>query len=170
MRIRLATLDDLSAAMDIYAEARVFMEQTGNPTQWAGGYPQEEMLRDDIARGCLYVCETEGDQPEIVAAFYFAIEPDYTYANIEGAWLREGDYGVVHRIATKRGTRGVGVFCLEWAFEQAVRLEAPAGVRIDTHEDNTPMRNLLGKLGYATCGTIYTFDGTPRIAFQKLPA
>lgn len=170
MHIRLATVEDLSVAMDIYAQAREAMAQTGNPTQWAGGYPQEEMLRDDIARNCLYVCETDDEQPEIVCVFYFAIEPEVTYAAIDGAWLAEGDYGVVHRIASKRGTRGVGTYCLEWAYDRAVQLGAPAGVRIDTHEDNTPMRNLLAKLGYAACGTIVISDGTPRIAFQKLPA
>ena len=169
MRIRFATESDLPAAMDIYAQARAFMEQTGNPTQWAGGYPQEDMLRGDIASSKLYVCEADDADPRIVAAFYFGIEPDDTYKVIEGAWLREGDYGVVHRIATARDTRGVGSFCLEWAYGQAVLRGATAGIRIDTHADNTPMRNLLVKLGYADCGVIYTFDGTPRIAFQKIP-
>lgn len=166
MLIRRATLDDLAGAQEIYAQARAFMEQVGNPTQWAGGYPQEDMLRDDIVKGNLYVCEEEG---QILSPFYFAIEPDDTYQVIEGAWLNDGEYGVVHRIATKRGTRGVGRYCLEWAFDQACKLGASGGLRIDTHQDNVPMRSLLEKLGYQTCGTIYTYDGSPRIAFQKLP-
>ena len=30
------------------------------------------------------------------------------------------------------------------------------------------MRRLLEKLGFSTCGTIWTYDGSPRIAFQRL--
>lgn len=168
MRIRLATENDLPIVMDIYAQARAFMEEAGNPTQWAGGYPQEELLRDDIARCCLYACETDEANPQIVASFYFAIEPDETYQVINGTWLREGTYGVVHRIATVRGTRGVGSYCLEWAFEQAIQQGASAGIRIDTHKDNVPMRNMLAKRGYAECGVIHIADGSPRIAFQKI--
>ena len=35
MLIRKARLDDLGEIMDIYADARAFMVQTGNPRQWA---------------------------------------------------------------------------------------------------------------------------------------
>ncbi|MDR2605988.1 MAG: GNAT family N-acetyltransferase [Oscillospiraceae bacterium] len=160
MTIRRSRAADLPAILEIYDAAREFMAASGNPTQWTGGYPDMMAEGDCAPGGHGYVCEGGGG--ELLAAFYFNIEQDSTYAYIEGAWLNDEPYGVVHRIAVKRGTRGVGEFCLRWAFEQCGNL------RIDTHTDNAPMRSLLGKLGFAYCGTIWVLDGAEeRIAFQK---
>ena len=192
MRIRPATPQDLPRINWIYAQARDFMVRAGNPTQWAGGYPQPSMLDADIARGNLYVCVTdpadpcrfEQGEPEgesafpaaeeagerIDAVFYFAVEEDATYQRIDGgAWLNQLPYGVVHRIAVAPGTHGLGTLCIRWALDRARSQGAAGGLRIDTHADNAPMRGLLAnKLGFTACGTIYTYDGSPRIAFQHL--
>ena len=39
-------------------------------------------------------------------------------------------------------------------------------IRIDTHDDNKVMQHLIERSGFRKCGTIYVFDGTPRIAYQ----
>ncbi|MDR1821974.1 MAG: GNAT family N-acetyltransferase [Oscillospiraceae bacterium] len=159
MTIRKTEPADLAAVLKIYAEAREFMRESGNPEQWGDVHPPDKMIEDDIAARLGYVCEDSG---EIAAAFYFNIERDTTYEYIQGAWLNEAPYGVVHRIAVRRGTKGAGTLCLNWAFEQCGNL------KIDTHEDNIPMKNLLGKLGFIYCGKIWVLDGTEeRIAFQK---
>ena len=41
-------------------------------------------------------------------------------------------------------------------------------LRIDTHENNAVMRHLVAKHGFQRCGVIYTDDGTPRIAFERI--
>ena len=42
---------------EIYARARAFMAQTGNPNQWGPtGWPPAALLREDIEAGCSYVC------------------------------------------------------------------------------------------------------------------
>jgi RimJ/RimL family protein N-acetyltransferase len=163
MVIRRAAVGDLPAILKIYADAREFMAANGNPTQWKDWYPPQDMVELDVsADGHGYICEADG---EVAAVFYFNIEQDPTYGRIEGSWLNGGPYGVVHRIAVKRGTRGAGAFCLDWAFEKCRNL------RIDTHTDNTPMRRLLGKLGFTYCGTIRVLGETEeRIAFQKVGA
>ena len=56
--IRKATMQDLPAIVDIYAYARNFMVKTGNANQWGDGYPQEKLLRDDIAQKQLYMIGT----------------------------------------------------------------------------------------------------------------
>ena len=67
----------------------------------------------------------------------------------------------INRIATD-GTRGVGSFCLSWAYAQCGHL------RIDTHGDNKVMQKMAKKLGFVHCGTIYvTEDNYPRLAFEK---
>ena len=99
-----------------------------------------------------------------MAVFYYAVEEDPTYRVIEGKWLSSGaPYGVVHRIAVAENQKGAGSFCLRYAMERATSL------RIDTHEDNIPMQNLLKKLGFIRCGIIYLPNGDPRIAFEYIP-
>ena len=160
MIIRKSTAGDLPAIMEIYAEAREFMRESGNPTQWKDWYPPRDMVERDVSPdGHGYVCANGG---EVVATFYFNEEQDPTYDYIEGKWLNDEPYGVVHRIAVRLGTKGVGAFCLNWAFDQCRNL------RIDTHTDNAPMRKLLGKLGFTYCGTIWVLDDAEeRMAFQK---
>ena len=41
-------------------------------------------------------------------------------------------------------------------------------IRIDTHEDNLPMQNLLKKNNYEYCGIIYLEDRSKRLAFEKV--
>ena len=44
-----------------------------------------------------------------------------------------------------------------------------AHLRIDTHEDNKIMQHLIEKNGFVKCGIIHVADGSPRIAYEKLP-
>lgn len=154
-----ATLSQLSQIMDVYAQARVFMAQNGNPNQWGTAYPSEDMIRQDILNGKCYV-NLNGDQ--ICAVFYFAVEADPTYGYIEGAWLNDAPYGVIHRIAVGENGKGVATECFAFAAERC------ENIRIDTHEKNIPMQRCLGKNGFARCGIIYLEDGDPRIAYQKV--
>jgi hypothetical protein len=160
MQIRKATEQDLNTIMEIYAHARRFMAQTGNPTQWSDSYPQESLIRQDIESGISYVCTGDGD--EIEAVFMYAQMDDPTYRVIEdGAWKNDRPYGVLHRIASRGQVRGAASFCMQWCFDQCRNLKC------DTHEDNKVMQHVLEKNGFERCGRIYTEAGSPRIAFQK---
>lgn len=157
MEIRTAGAEDLPALEALYASARDFMAAQGNPHQWGNDRPARELLEEDIRRKRSYIC-CEGD--EVLGAFMFTTEEEPTYAVVEGgAWPDEGSYGVVHRIATGGGRRGAGEFCLRWCAQRCRQL------RIDTHEDNRPMRSLLKKMGFHECGVIRLADGEPRLAF-----
>ncbi len=159
MIIRKSTLDDLDRMMEIYEYAREFMKESGNHNQWIEGYPKKSMLLDDIQKGNSYVCL---ENNFIVGTFYYEIGDEPTYKEIfEGGWLNDKPYGVIHRIASARGTKGVGSFCMDWCYERL------ANLRIDTHRDNIPMQKLLEKKGYKKCGIIYVEDGSERIAYQK---
>ena len=164
MRIRKTTEADFDRVMEIYAHARTFMAEHGNPNQWGPtNWPPADLIHQDIACGKGHVCEHGG---RVVGAFFFDMGRDIepTYAQIDdGAWLDDGPYGVVHRIASDGSVRGVGARCIQWAFDQCGHL------RIDTHADNVVMQNLLRKLGFVHCGTIYVYeDRFPRLAFEKL--
>ena len=45
--VRPSRPSDLPALRQLFACARRFMAQNGNPTQWVNGYPSEELLRAD---------------------------------------------------------------------------------------------------------------------------
>ena len=157
--IQKATLSQLSEILVVYEKARSFMAETGNPTQWGTNYPPEEMIRRDILDGKCYVNLRDN---KILAVFYFAIESDPTYAYIDGSWLNDAPYGVIHRIAVGESGKGAAAAC--FAFAESLC----ENIRIDTHEQNIPMQRCLAKHGFVRCGTIYLEDGDPRIAYQKV--
>lgn len=155
--IRLAESVDLPRIEAIYAYARSFMEQTGNPHQWGKTNPPTKQLVQDIADRRLYVIT---DSNEIHGVFYFYIGEDPSYCEIfDGAWNSLGTYGTIHRIAGD-GSGGI----LKTAVAYCRQLIS--NLRIDTHHDNTVMQNAIAKCGFSRCGIIYIADGTPRIAYD----
>ena len=107
-------------------------------------------------------CYVNKEDDKIRAVFYFAVEEDPTYGYIEGKWLNDAPYGVIHRIAVGESGKGTAAECFQFAFKQCDNL------RIDTHEKNIPMQRCLAKYGFQRCGMIYLEDGDPRIAYQKV--
>lgn len=161
MYVRLAKLEDMPIILDIYAYARKFMVQTGNPTQWPSTYPGEKLLREDMEGQHLYVI---ADGEGIRGVFSFQVGPDPTYSLIEdGQWHSEKEYGTIHRIAGD-GTGGIFAAALNYCRDRADYL------RIDTHEDNKVMQHVVTKHGFRRCGIIYTDNGSPRIAYDRMEA
>ncbi len=163
MEIRKSTENDFETIMATYAFARKFMDEHGNPNQWGTNWPPENLIHKDIAVGNSYVCIEDG---KIAGTFFYNfgkdIEPTYKIIT-NGKWISDSPYGVVHRIAGNGIAKGVGAFCINWAYEQSGHL------RIDTHSDNVVMQNLLAKLNFVRCGIIYVEkDNSPRIAFEKI--
>ncbi|MBQ0001477.1 MAG: GNAT family N-acetyltransferase [Clostridiales bacterium] len=165
MKIRKTTEADFTRVMEIYAHARSFMAAHGNPNQWGPTcWPPEALIHEDIKNGKSHVCVNDADQ--VIAVFFYDygddIEPTYREM-ASGSWRDENPlYGVVHRIATDGSEKGIGAFCLNWAFDQCGHL------KIDTHGDNVVMQGLLKKLGFEQRGIIYVVeDNDPRLAYEK---
>ena len=160
MIIRKTKIADMADCDAIYAAAREYMRDAGNPDQWSGAYPNTVEILSDIAGGCGYVVEEEG---EVVAVFYFAPGPDPTYATIyDGEWKSDEPYAVIHRVAVKHHGRGIIDFIFKECFEAARHL------RIDTHKDNLPMQKVLKRNGFEYCGIIHLESGAERLAFEKI--
>lgn len=157
-QIRVAKMEDLPRIEEIYAYARQFMENTGNPTQWGKTEPKVSQLKIDIGEEKLYVIESHG----IHGVFFFTIGEDPTYARIEdGSWLSDEPYGTIHRIAGD-GSGGIVGTAVEFG-KQKIR-----HLRIDTHHDNKVMQHVVEKLGFSRRGIIYVADGSPRIAYEMV--
>ena len=158
--IRQATSPDLSHIIVIYAHARRFMAEHGNPTQWGNARPTEADISARIARNELFVLE---DSDGIHGVFAFILEEDPTYHVIEnGQWLSDAPYGTIHAVASDGSIHGfltqIVMYCL-----QTIR-----HLRIDTHPDNLIMQHVITKNGFTKCGIIYVADGTPRLAYERL--
>ncbi|MBR2908111.1 MAG: GNAT family N-acetyltransferase [Clostridia bacterium] len=164
MEIRKAELAELDQIMTVYADARDYMRESGNKTQWSGGYPSEGLVRADIAAGLLYVVTDDGDASRLLGVFYYREGNDPTYEKIyEGRWQNDDPYGVIHRIAVSKDSHGKGVaaFCFSYCYALCGNL------RIDTHRRNLPMQRSLAKNGFVPCGIIYLESGDERLAYQK---
>lgn len=155
--IRKAGREDLPAAEEIYANARRFMAEHGNPNQWGKIDPPREVLEEDIRQGNLYVLQHQG---KIHGVFYFALGEDSTYRVIEGgAWASHTPYGTIHRIASD-GSGGILAAAVAFGRERIAHL------RMDTHRDNYIMQKALEKQGFCYRGIIHVANGSERLAYE----
>jgi RimJ/RimL family protein N-acetyltransferase len=160
MKIRRTRESDVDEIMKIYAKAREFMRQTGNPDQWSDNYPSRELIASDIDKKSSYVLL---ENNEIIATFFFAVGIEPTYKEIhEGMWLNNDEYGTIHRVAVKYQGRNIFGQVLEYCSSLI------NNIRIDTHRDNIPMQTALMKNGFIRCGIIYLENGDERFAFQRM--
>ena len=159
--IRPSTEGDIAEMMRIFAHSKQIMRANGNLKQWAGAYPDEEQVRQDIAHGTSYIVEYNG---RISGTFVFVIGKDPTYSEIAGGEWKEDTlpYGTLHRMACTEGVNGIAETALDWCATQIDNLRA------DTHADNHIMQHILEKYGFKYCGVIRVADGTPRNAYQRL--
>ena len=158
-QVRKASKEDLERVQEIYAYARTFMRENGNPNQWGNHHPPVKQLEEDIENGNLYVVCRAGC---IHGVFYFFIGEDPTYGRIDGgSWRSSCAYGTIHRIAGD-GSGGILKTAAEFAKQRI------SHIRIDTHEDNHVMQKALTKQGFQKRGIIHIADGSPRIAYDLL--
>lgn len=156
--IRKSSISDIPRLHEIFAIARRFMAETGNPNQWAETYPSEDLLMSDIESGDSYVCMRED---KVVATFVLRGGMDPTYKIIyDGAWINDESYGTIHRIASSGEEKGIFAIVMKYA------LSKHKTIRIDTHRDNKVMQNIITKAGFRYCGIIHCWSGDERLAYQ----
>lgn len=158
--IKKSVVADIPVIMQLLECGRQKMRANGNLEQWTDGNPKQSLIEADINNGNSYILEEDG---KAVATFAFIKGPDVTYTNIyEGKWKENTlPYHVIHRMASLQGTHGVFKDILEYCFERC------NNIRIDTHRQNSIMRNALSKYGFEYCGIIYLLDGAERLAYQQ---
>lgn len=163
MEIRKAELKDVKEIVEIMNQAKTYFKKNAIP-QWQGEYPNELDVKKDIRKGGAYVvCDNE----HVVAYSFIACITDPNYARIEGKWINDNSYSVLHRTCVSEECKGKGIakMFVHYAKEKALQ-EGLHDIRIDTHEMNHSMRRMIEKAGFTYCGIIYVEDGTPRFAYQ----
>ena len=163
MRAERARADDLPAVASVLCAARQYLAEQGLD-QWQNFPPTREDTAAHFARGELYVVR-DGD---VVAGTFVVVPQEPAYDVIDGAWLQNGAYVAVHRVAMSPAYRRRGVTRV--IFSEAEALARAAGarsVRIDTHAGNVPMRSALEHYGFTACGTVVIATGELRVGYEK---
>ncbi len=148
--IRNARAEDLSSVLKIYQEAKNFIASYNSP-QWQDHGPDENSFCRDLNNNALFVNEQE-EGISAVMSLYFS-EPTYNKV-YGGAWPKNSTpYAVIHRIAIASSSHHQGL--ATQFFDYVKTIKPIKSIRIDTHEMNIPMRNLLIKSGFIFVGVIF---------------
>ena len=161
---RKATQNDSAAIWEILRGAIKRRKEDGSD-QWQSGYPNLGSIKVDIAKEYDFVLEQENS---IIGYCAIIKNDEPAYNNIEGKWLSNEDFYVVHRVAIAEEFLNKG-----WAKRIFIEIEKLAilhkipSIKVDTNFDNIGMLKILEKLNYTFCGTVI-MNGSPRKAFEKL--
>lgn len=161
--LRKAAISEIPVIWEILQDA-IEQRRLDGSTQWQDGYPNELSVKSDIEKGYGYVL-SENESILCYAAIIFDKEP--AYENIEGKWLSNGDYSVVHRVAVSKLAKGKGIATKLFENIEGLSLENNVySIKVDTNFDNIPMLKILDRLKYTYCGQVY-FRGGARRAYEK---
>ncbi|MDM1296889.1 GNAT family N-acetyltransferase [Empedobacter falsenii] len=165
LNLRQATIDDKNRIWEILEQAIQKRKEEGSD-QWQDGYPNIDVVSNDIANGYGYVITDEKNNVIGYVAIINEIEP--AYIEIEGKWLNDDPYIVIHRLASAQDVqiKGLGTWAMQ-EIEKVAKEKGVYSIKVDTNFDNIGMLRVFEKLGYQYCGEVY-FRGGARKAFQKL--
>lgn len=163
-KLRKAEIEDRDVIWEIIRQSIERRKQDGS-TQWQNGYPNIGTVESDIAKGFAYVM-TVDEEIAVYAALILNDEP--AYSAIEGAWLSDGEFVVVHRVAVDGKFAGQGmVKKLFDHIEDFTRSHGIQSIKVDTNYDNVAMLKILESKGYSYCGEVLLADGM-RKAYEKI--
>ncbi|MGL4847614.1 MAG: GNAT family N-acetyltransferase [Clostridium sp.] len=165
MIFRKAVLKDFNSIRKIIDDAKEYLKESG-VFQWQGEYPTDELLIKDINSGDNYVVEEFG---EVIGTGVISFKGEETYEKIEGKWLSNDDFVVIHRLAVSKNFKNKSIASKMLKFtEELAKENGVYSIKIDTHKDNNTMKRLMEKNNFTYCGMIRLLDSTERIAFEKL--
>lgn len=133
--------------------------------QWQDGYPNPNSINEDIEKGVGYVLL---DDEKVIGYSAVLINYEPAYEDIDGKWLSNGDFIVVHRVAISEDYIGQGLSKKIFEYIEGVaKQNSIKSIKVDTNFDNLAMIKILDRLDYIYCGEVH-FRGSPRKAFEKL--
>jgi GNAT superfamily N-acetyltransferase len=161
---RKAEMSEMSRIWEILQQAIVRRKEDGS-TQWQDGYPNPEVVQNDIEKGVGFVL-LEGETIIGYSAVIMNYEP--AYDGIDGKWLTNDDFVVIHRVAISENHLGKGLAKMIIKYIEAFAVQNNIySIKADTNFDNTPMIKTLENMGYTLCGEVY-FRGSARKAYEKV--
>lgn len=166
MKLRKSVNEDINNIMQIIDKAKEALKEQGID-QWQNGYPNADVIRNDILNNDSYVFIKNN---EIVATSAVSFDGEKTYDKIyDGNWISNDEFAVIHRIAISNKYKGTGIASKIIKMIEAICLDKDVhSIKVDTHEFNIPMQKLLKKNDFKYCGVIYLEDKSKRVAFEKI--
>ncbi|MBS6042833.1 MAG: GNAT family N-acetyltransferase [Clostridium baratii] len=166
MKLRKSVNEDINNIIQIIDEAKEALKEQGID-QWQNGYPNADVIRNDILNNDSYVFIKNN---EIVATSAVSFDGEKTYDKIyDGNWISNDEFAVIHRIAISNKYKGTGIASEIIKMIEAICLDKDVhSIKVDTHEFNMPMQKLLKKNDFKYCGVIYLEDKSKRVAFEKI--
>ena len=142
---------DLGELFDLYRHAADGMEARGIRHWHWGRYPNEDLIREDVQKGQLYILRDSG---RIAAAAGAACGQEEEYGAL--SWTCGVKPGSFHRIAVLPALQsaGLGGRMLDEVLE-LLRRGGCDCVRCDTSENNLPALRFYEKHGFRRCGKLH---------------
>ena len=164
LEFRKANMQDAPEIWAILQEA-IERRRLDGSDQWQDGYPNLSTVENDIFQARNYVLVLNR---KIIATAALIFNEEPAYEKIEGAWLSEGEFLVVHRVAVSDEVAGKGFATRFFTyFEDFAKGNGVYSIKVDTNFDNLAMLRILEKLDYTYCGEV-DMRGSPRKAFEKV--
>lgn len=164
IEMREAQITEVGQIWEIIQQAIERRRKEGS-TQWQNGYPNRDTIESDIKKHFGYVLTVE-DEIAVYTALIMNDEP--AYSSIEGAWLSDGEFVVIHRVAVNEKFAGKGMVKILFdKIEDFTRSQNIKSIKVDTNFDNLAMLKILESKGYSYCGEVMLAGGM-RKAFEKI--
>lgn len=161
---RKAVIEDKNSIWNIIQQA-ILRRKADGSNQWQDGYPNEQSIENDILNNFGFVLV---DKNTIIGYCAIIVNYEPAYDAIEGKWLTNDDFVVIHRIAIDDNYLGRGLSgkIIE-NVENFAKENNIFSVKVDTNFDNIAMMKIFEKQGYHYCGEVY-FRGSARRAYEKV--
>lgn len=166
LHFRKATSQEIPQIWKILQSA-IRRRKVEGSNQWQDGYPNPEVVKQDIGKQAGFVLT---DEEKIIGYCAVFINEEPEYKNIIGKWLTDHDFVVFHRVAVAEEYLGKGLAKEMMKFIEDFALANNIySVKADTNFDNLAMMKSFANLGYTYCGEVY-FRGSARRAYEKVLA
>lgn len=167
MHVRTSEIKDLSRVTDLINQAKEYFKDN-NIDQWQKGYPDINMILDDIMLGNSYVLSKHS---YVYGTMYFTIGINPNYVKIyDGHWLTDTrQYGIIHRLTIDNNHKGNGYAkkLLDYAINICKQSDTPS-IRLDIQKNNKSMKDFVLKNGFKYCGIIHLSNNEEREAYERL--
>ena len=152
--IRLACYEDLNDVVKVIDDAKALFKGEGSD-QWqdTDNYPNFNTMLKDYEKQELYVKIIDG---KVAGCIVLSKTKEEAYNLIyDGAWLTDGDYLVIHRLAVAKEfyRTGVAKELIEYVIG-VTKSENVNSIRVDTKIENIRMINLLSSFNFKIVGKI----------------
>ncbi len=164
IELRIAKKEEAELCLSFIEDAKAFQREQGI-VQWTEDYPNIETVLRDIETVRGYVITDEG-----VPFGYVCVDfgGEKSYDRVDGKWLTDGKYGVIHRLAFGKASRGKGATKAVFALICDLCREKDAvSIRVDTGSENKLVQHIFEREGFEKIGTL-TWPGQLNFVYEYI--